>query len=391
MMNERRLVLSLALGAALAAACQPKDAGDDHPTTATADAGPSQDGATIAGMIAGGTGGGTPATAGSGGAAGSGGTAAAGGADAGAGGADAGAGAGGSAGSLRSNIPGLRFEYTGTDPAGRGLQILSSNLTQEMVGIDVFQEWLAEVKNGGDETVCLVRIKATFLAGATILADVDSYAEGPPYKADFNETTSACLAPGDTGVFWDLDEVPRLTAIDTATTAEYRLVLLGDDLLRPAPATLKVTPEGVMDRYGTGGGWSLHGSATAGETIYNIALDIFPIDDRGLVTASLGAVHLDTLPVGTSWTFDSSTAKRPFSQQHIFAEWIGGEKAAVRRTSPSLFAGDELREQFRRQRHALVQRRDLLRAPACVGAPACDNGRRGSSLDGVPGSRPSPP
>ena len=364
MTNERRLLVPLLLTAALASACKSTD---DEPTptntTTIPDAGastggpggtsPAGDGA--AGSAAGGAGdtGGSGVSA-TGGSTGTGGSAT--------GGSTGTGGSGGSAAAVRSNIPGLVFEYSGTDPTGRGIQILSSNLTQEAIGSDVFQEWLAEVKNGSAKTVCLMRIKASFFAGSAILADVDAFADGPPYKMDISKVTTSCLAPGETGVFWDLDEVPRLTSISTATKATYTLELLGDDLLRPHPDTPTVTPTGVFDRFGTGSGWSLKGTVTAKATIYNNGLDIYPIDDRGLVIASLSAVHLETLFAGSSWDFQSSTVKTRFSKQHVFPEWIDGAKTAAVPREPILpLAGDDLRGQFRARRNALKERRDFLR------------------------------
>jgi hypothetical protein len=242
------------------------------------------------------------------------------------------------------------------------MQILSSNLTQESIGSSVFEEWLAEVKNAGTKTVCLMRIRASFKAGETIVSDVDPFVDGPPYKVDVSRVTSSCLAPGDIGVFWDLDEVPRTTAIQSATVAEYTLEFLGADLHRPHPDTPTITPMEVFDRFNTGSSWSLRGSLTARATIHNIGLDIFPIDDAGLVIDSLSATHLETLLAGGGWSFESSTAKRRFARQHLFASWIDGPKTLAERPTPKLPRdGEELREGFRDRRHQLKRHRELLR------------------------------
>lgn len=261
----------------------------------------------------------------------------------------------------RSNIPGLKFEYKGTDAIARGLAILSSNLTQRTTGGRVYQEWLSEVENAGTATICLVRIRVRFQSAGTVLAEVDSFADGPPYESVVGGLTTTCLAPGDTGVFWDLDSVPNTTAIETATTAEYTIDHLPRSEARPHPDTPTVTITGVVDRFNTGDSWALRGSVTARTAIRNIGLDVYPIDDSGLIADALSATHIETLPAGATWTFDSSTTERRFSRQHVFPGWIDGARMAEPRPSDLPLLMDDLRRQFHDRRHQLKRERALLR------------------------------
>jgi hypothetical protein len=366
MMNGRFVALSLSLATALTGACRQEEPEEDPgmPTPGV-DAGMNSP---VTGGSGGSTGGSGGSTGGSGGSTGGsdGSTGGSGGSTGGSGGAG-GSSVGGNGGSgalpgvvTRTNIPGLKFEYKGTDPAARGIEILSSNLTQEAIGSSVFQEWLAEVKNSGPLTVCLLSVSVRFQSGGTVLAEIKSYADGPPYLSGLSGVTSTCLAPGDTGVFWDLDQLSRTTPIQSATTAEYTLDYLPQGQSRPHPDAPTIAPGAVVDRFNTGTGWILKGTVTARATIYNIGLDIYPIDETGLVTDSLSATHLETLPAGSTWSFDSSSTKRRFSRHHVFADWIDGVKRAELRSRMPLPA-DELRQDFRDRRHLLKRERALLR------------------------------
>src|SRR5204863_8070825 len=127
--------------------------------------------------------------------------------------------------------------------------------------------------------------------------------------------SDACLALGDRGALWDLDQVPVNFSLSSIRRVEYTVdVIPFNDV--PHPSAPTVTVGLVIDRYGTGTGWVLRGTLTAVATINNYSVHAYPIASDGMVLASLTASNpAALLSAGSSWSFETSSAKQRFTTQ----------------------------------------------------------------------------
>jgi hypothetical protein len=221
-----------------------------------------------------------------------------------------------------SNTPNAEFVYlTG---ASSGLRLKSARLTLETIA-STFQEWLAEAVNDSSEVMCLAKVTAEYKdsSGAT-LAKTLAYVDGPPYQG-FGTVSSSCLAPGEHGALWDLQQVPRAFSLSLVRRVEVNVDLLPTPDRKPHPSAPVVTPGLVSDKFGSGTYWTLRGTLRAVATIHNYGVHVYPIGGDGMVLASLTASMPGALlSAGSSWSFETSGAKQRFSTQMIFAGFIDG-------------------------------------------------------------------
>jgi hypothetical protein len=236
-----------------------------------------------------------------------------------------------------SNVPGATWVDTGPSGLGSGLRIKNARLTLETIST-TFQEWLAEVVNEGPSLLCLAKVTAQYKdASGTVLAKPLAFVDGPPYKG-LSSVSDACLAPGDHGALWDLDQVPSTFSLSQVKRVEYVVdVIPFNDV--PHPSAPVVTPGQVIDRYGTGTGWVLRGTLRAVATINNYGVHVYPFGSDGMILASLTSSNPGALlAAGSSWSFETSSAKQRFTNQLIFARFIDGapRSPAVPRTREEL-------------------------------------------------------
>jgi len=236
-----------------------------------------------------------------------------------------------------SNVPGATWVNTGPAGLGSGLRIKNARLTLETIST-TFQEWLAEVVNEGSSVLCLAKVTAQYKdAAGTVLAKPLAYVDGPPYKG-LSSVSDACLAPGDHGALWDLDQVPSVFSLSLVRRVEYVVdVIPFNDV--PHPSAPVVTPGTVIDRFGTGTGWVLRGTLRAVATINNYGVHVYPFGSDGMILASLTASNPGALlAAGSSWSFETSSAKQRFTSQLIFARFIDGppRSPAIPRTPQEL-------------------------------------------------------
>jgi hypothetical protein len=267
-------------------------------------------------------------------------------------GADDDAGPGGPA-KIASNLAGVDFRVTTTDVAG-GVQLTSSNLTQDTHGL-VYVEWFGELKNGGSQPVCLAHVNVTFeTTDGTPVESLEAYAAANPYK-DSGRVSVGCIPPGGSGVLWSNDLPSTAIALDSIATAKVQIdasAFFTSAVPHPMTPTLgsaQVTQHSTLGS----GYWSVSGQATATDTIYNVKADVYPVAASGLIVDNLGAFHLDTFYQGTTWNFETISAydgpKPPAFR--LFLSFIeGANSSAFSKTpaappAPGSMADDEVRRQ----------------------------------------------
>ncbi len=258
---------------------------------------------------------------------------------------------------VNSNIPGIRWE-----PGGHsipGLEIISSTFTQENLGGTVFNHWYAEVENRSGSIQCFVHVVLDLEGDSlTPLVKLESYADAPAYKSGTGSTNMPCLAPGQHGGFYDINEASSEAPIDQIKRASYDIdTLLSNDAV-PSPLAPTVVSAIVFAK---NNGWALMGtvSADAG-TIYNLGMDVYTIGASGRITDRVSDFHLDTLFQNQRWLYETNaTSGENFNQALQFIDFLDGvqSKPGVP-VEPRALA----RAAFRQQRAQVESRRAVLRA-----------------------------
>jgi hypothetical protein len=224
-----------------------------------------------------------------------------------------------------SNTPGAVFAFVGPAGADKGLRLKSARLGLETISTSTFQEWLAEVVNEGSQILCLTKVDAVYkdASGAT-LAKPYGYVDGPPYKTG-SSVSSSCLGPGEHGALWAFEQVPSSFSLGQVARVEYKIDPLANAGAVPHPSAPVVTPGQVADQFGSGKYWSLSGTLKAVATINNYGVHVYPYGADGMVLGSLTSSNpAAVLEAGSTWRFQTSGAKQPFSTQMIFPGFIDG-------------------------------------------------------------------
>lgn len=310
------------------------------------------------------SGGGAGGSAGSSGSSGAGGAGAASGAGGGSGGGQAGsgggAGAGGSSGAagFASNTPGAQVTQD-AQGAAEGLVVTSSRLVDEPSGNEYYQQWTGLMRNQGSQLICFPQVEAQFSgSGGTPIASHMTFASAPPYKVGSSSLTTPCLAPGEIGGFYANGFAPTpldLNAITSITFTFDALALSGGEV--PHPSAPTVSGLTLVESFGAGSGyWAATGSLAATATIYNIAVEVFPVWADGLVPDRLSDVHLDTLFSASSWAFETSTYEGEMATGalHAYVDFIEGMAQISPPVAPDSAAQSKLEAKRRLKAHQRV-------------------------------------
>ena len=262
-------------------------------------------------------------------------------------------------GSFVSNTPGAAVVDVGT-PATPGLVLISSNLLQEPSGSQFFQQWFGEIQNNGSELICLLRIDVQFQrTGGGQLASFTTFASAAPYMLGSSALSMPCIPPGQIGSFYDNAFAGAEISLADVTTIAIKLSPNVYPGAIPAPhapiVSSHVTP--VFSGFGVTG--TLTGNSGP---IYNILLEIYPRDTRGLVLGQLFAVDLDTLQPGATFPFTTLSVPSDFTQYRQFADFIDGPAPAaqaIRVRSPRSALEDAAAtlDGVRRDQRAAIQAR----------------------------------
>ena len=235
---------------------------------------------------------------------------------------DAGSGAG-----FVSNTPGAIVVDVG-NPATPNAVLLSSNVLQEPSGGEIFQQWLAEVKNTGSTVICQVSVNVSFQdASGTQIASFFTFADADPYALTGLSLSVGCLAPGQIGGLYDNGFVATAAQLSAVTRIEVGFSVHEYPSVAPALHAPLVTSHAAT-LFGTEFG--VVGTLTGvGGPIYNIGLDAYPRAASGLVLAQLFATDLDTLAPGATFSFTTISTPSAFTEYRQFVEFIDGPKPAA--------------------------------------------------------------
>ena len=267
-------------------------------------------------------------------------------------------GQGGSAGTVveppTSNPPGVTFEVQ-TNAGAQGLVLVSSNVISEPD--PAYLEWYGIVRNAGSETLCQVRADLTFhTALGTTLVELLSYSNAEPYESGLTSSI-ACIAPGKFGTFWTND-LPS-AAIELTAIRTIRVALNGNRYPTAVPHPMvPAVMNAAIAEHSTGGTgtWTVTGTMTATDTIYNLLADIDLVSAEGWIVDRVAAYHLETFTEGTTWPFETTSyfrGTRPV-EFLLFPEFIEGAQMAA-----STMAPDDLPAQAARVAEIARHVRDL--------------------------------
>jgi hypothetical protein len=303
-------------------------------------------GSSLGGASNGGTAGGTAGVAG-GGAAGTtnqGGTA-------GTAGVSGSAGSAGSAGtgSIVSSPAGIEFEQTSTAP---GLELVSSNLVEELFDAEAYYSWFAEIENHSSIPACFVDAVISFrdAFGVEIKSFV-AYADAAPYQGSLTLTVP-CVPPGGSAGIHTIDSGSPLQ-LDRIRSAVVDFTHLSGTYV-PHPDTPILTNTAVTPWIGEGY-WAVSGTLTSVGTIYNIGLDVYPRGPTGLLLDRLSDTHLDTLITGQSWDYE--TLGLEGDRFETFLQSVEFIEGSARVLTPS-DANGKTEAALRARRHAFRVERD---------------------------------
>ena len=234
------------------------------------------------------------------------------------------------------------------------LTLVSHNLVQNpSTG---FEELLLVVRNDHPTmTFCSVTSRVEFFdaSGTSITWRTGTF-DGEPRRS-FG-VDAGCIPPGVTGLgyansSWSLPigDVARIEYFFNGAGSS------GSDVVTIAT----VLDEGrtIVDPYGGGTYWALRGTLrVVSGSIHNPDVTVFPIDSRGLPFDSLSHIELVDVLAGSSWPYETTTAKSPFTE-YLLAHSYRGTGAPLVIDSPGARIALEQRDSFEALRSEAHSRR----------------------------------
>jgi hypothetical protein len=226
---------------------------------------------------------------------------------------------------VSSNFPGIDWQSSATSQPG--LVLLSSTLTEEAFPGSIFDSFYGEAVNRGSSVVCDVHIKIDLTddSGQTLLA-LESYADGPAYKSS-GTVSSDCLAPGEHGAFWDIQQGTTRVPFAYITHASVTIDSFAPENAVPHPLAPTTVSSTVIPRFN---GYAVSGTvqASAG-TIYNLGMTVYTRGASGRLSDRVSDTHLDTLAQGGSWSYETSAnTGEPVARYLQFVGFIEGPRPA---------------------------------------------------------------
>jgi hypothetical protein len=158
-----------------------------------------------------------------------------------------------------------------------------------------------EIENRDQEMRCIPLVDVSRLDDVDILMIADA----APHQSDVSDLTVACLPPGGRGVFRGIENEVSATILEDSQTFTYDISALKRDY-SPHPATpilLSMQRERSND-----GTRRVSGQLMSAATpIYNLGIDFYTKDERGLVVDDTSAYphDLDTIGANTIVDYES--------------------------------------------------------------------------------------
>ena len=245
--------------------------------------------------------------------------------------------------------------------------LLSSNLVPDPMSTINYVEWFGEVKNTGATPACFVKLTLDFQssAGVSVLM-LEGYADGDPYKIGTLDIPSACIPAGHTAGVWSNDLPSAKVVPSSITQVNISVSLLATTGAAPHPSAPTMSGLAIAaDTQFGAGNWLLNGTLTAVQTIYNIGVTAYFRGASGLLVAQATDTHLDTLTLGTAWSFSASGEDASMPTGFLVTDdFLPGAKGSLSNEVP--LTGLQLR--FRDEISAFRSARQLVRARADVRA-----------------------
>lgn len=186
-----------------------------------------------------------------------------------------------------TNLPHVAFVNRGDGT----LAITTANLVTEPFGSGGRASvwWFGDVENRSDDAWCHARIEATF-----DFTRVDASIDAPPYRVGSSTLSTACIPPRGHASFWGLENDVSPDLLGSLLEVRYFIDATAyrfDTVPHPDAPTVVSVRAAPTDF----GDWAAEAELRIGsEHIYNIGLDVYPRDARGLVVGQLTAFHLET-------------------------------------------------------------------------------------------------
>jgi hypothetical protein len=229
-----------------------------------------------------------------------------------------------------SNLPSTTVVDVGA-PATPDIVLLSSNLVQHPNGPEVYQEWLARVRNAGTAVLCLIGADVHFKDSAgAVVANFSTHVRGQPYAS--HALTIPCLAPGETGNIFTNRIAPSAARVEDITTIAVAFAPVAAAGALPSPSAPTVTSHAQavdVTRFG------VIGTAEGKSVVHDVDIAVFPRDARGLVVAYLHAARPATLNRGESWAFASEGIEAIFTGYDTHVTFLEGALANGRPPAPN--------------------------------------------------------
>jgi len=234
-----------------------------------------------------------------------------------------------------SNLPAVT--PTVTDPTGTGLTLVSLDVEASSTATLNYVEWFGEVMNTGTATLCYPTADFTFADGAgTALWTDSTYGYALPYIVPSAVFGAACLAPGETGLFWSND-LP-LTAFVVGNVATVTITLGATASPEATRFSQSLTADFTEDTlYADGSHWLMTGSLTPTQEISNVRIRGFAKNASGLFYDTLEQMNLGTITANTTWTFTTDLSLEGSRPAGVFAVddfTVGAASARVIDDSP---------------------------------------------------------
>jgi hypothetical protein len=171
--------------------------------------------------------------------------------------------------------------------------------------------WAGELENRGANTHCIVDIEAN-LGGMDVLTVVDSaqYA----ITDSIGVTRLQCMAPGEKGVFWGIENDLFETFVDSIFTVFYEpSSLIRNEAYHDPARPLLTDADAFLTEEST---WGVRASFTLGSIpVYNFTATFYP-RAGGLLWNAITVYHLEDVPAFGSFEADSFSGNEFYFDDH---------------------------------------------------------------------------
>lgn len=248
-----------------------------------------------------------------------------------------------------------------TDVGALAFGLFSSAITVDRLGDTTYVLWHARLENTTGATRCFTTVDATFRdASGTTLFTMFTFLSGHPYQGAIS-LPIPCLAPGDTAFIATIDSFDEVIDFESIASIEYALEELESNVIPHPLAPTLVSSELQSDNSIAG---VLRNDSSS--PIYNLSVEVYPIQSNGLTFDYLFDGNLDTVPVGEVWNFETiSYREGDIASYEIFRDFLPGTRPASGAIGPlskrlDARAAERARDRALRERLAKERQRAQL-------------------------------